>query len=136
MVREVLRLEEEAMRRSEVTVTVTGEAGTLVDLDGDAMRRALRNVLLNAVEAGATALSVSVSRGAREVVIAVADNGPGMSAKQTRQAFEPFFTTKAQGTGLGLAISRQELEEVGGRLECESMPGEGTRFWLVSPLKR
>jgi len=136
MVREVLRLEEEAMRRSEVRVTVTGEAGTLVDLDGDAMRRALRNVLLNAVEAGATALSVSVSRGEREVVIEVADNGPGMSAEQTRQAFEPFFTTKAQGTGLGLAISRQELEEIGGRLECASMPGEGTRFWLVSPLKR
>jgi two-component system sensor histidine kinase FlrB len=136
MVREVLRLEEEALRRSSVVATVTGEAGSLVDLDGDAMRRALRNVLLNAVEAGARTVSVSVTRTESEVVIEVADDGPGMDAGQTRQAFEPFFTTKAQGTGLGLAISRQELEEVGGRLECESTPGEGTRFWLVSPLKR
>ncbi|MFT5686085.1 MAG: C4-dicarboxylate-specific signal transduction histidine kinase [Myxococcota bacterium] len=136
MVREVLRLEEEAMRRCEVVATVIGEAGTLVDLDGDAMRRALRNVLLNAVEAGATALIVSVTQGENEVVIEVADDGPGMDARESRQAFEPFFTTKAQGTGLGLAISRQELEEVGGRLECESTLGKGTRFWLISPLRK
>lgn len=133
MVREVLRLEEESLRRSSVEASVTGEEGRLVDLDGDAMRRALRNVLLNAVEAGATTLAVSVLLASGEVIIEVNDNGPGMDAQQARQAFEPFFTTKAQGTGLGLAISRQELEEVGGRLECESAPDCGTRFWLIAP---
>ena len=133
MVREVLRLEDEALRRSSVAARVTGEEGRLVELDGDAMRRALRNVLLNAVEAGATQLEVSVQLESGEVSIEVSDNGPGMDEQQARQAFEPFFTTKAQGTGLGLAISRQELEEVGGRLECESTPSGGTRFWLVAP---
>ena len=133
MVREVLRLEDEALRRSSVAAHVTGEEGRLVELDGDAMRRALRNVLLNAVEAGATQLEVSVQLETSEVIIEVSDNGPGMDEQQARQAFEPFFTTKAQGTGLGLAISRQELEEVGGRLECASSTNGGTRFWLVAP---
>ena len=80
-------------------------------------------------------MSVVVSLDEASVVIEVADNGPGMDARQTQKAFEPFFTTKAQGTGLGLAISRQELEEVGGELRCESVAGVGTRFFLVSPLK-
>ncbi|MEL6342590.1 MAG: ATP-binding protein [Myxococcota bacterium] len=135
MVREVLRLEEEALRRAQVAVRLNGaEVERLIELDGDAMRRALRNVLLNAVEAGAQQLEITVQSTDLNLEIAVRDDGPGMEIAQTKKAFEPFFTTKAKGTGLGLAISRQELEEVGGALRCESAPGAGSTFTLVTPL--
>jgi signal transduction histidine kinase len=44
--------------------------------------------------------------------------------------FEPFFTTKPRGTGLGLAIVQKRLDEIGGRIECESpwKEGRGTKF--------
>lgn len=71
--------------------------------------------------------------------VAIADNGAGMSAEVQQQIFNPFFTTKpiGQGTGLGLAISYQIIaEQHGGRLECQSAPGEGTTFTMTLPLRR
>ena len=134
MVREILRLEEEALRRAGVVVTHTATETRLVELDSDALRRALRNVLLNAVEAGASTLRIETLIGDSDLTITVVDDGPGMDAAQIKQAFEPFFTTKAQGTGLGLAISRQELEDIGGSLRCESQPGAGSVFTLTCPI--
>ena len=68
------------------------------------------------------------------VVVSVTDDGPGMDADQLARIFEPFYTTKAKGTGLGLAISRQELEDIGGSLVCESAPGRGSTFRVTLPV--
>lgn len=136
MVREILRQEEAALQRAGVTVHYDSPEPCLVEMDSDAVRRALRNLLLNAVEAGASTVSLDVVvDGPSQVLnITVTDDGPGMDAEQIRLAFEPFFTTKAQGTGLGLAISRQELEDIGGTLRCESSRGHGSTFYLTCPL--
>jgi signal transduction histidine kinase len=134
IVRDVVRVEEAALARESVAVRVAGDAGGVGELDVDALRRALRNLVLNAVEAGAQTLEVDVARRGERVRIAVTDDGPGMSEAEVARAFDPFFTTKAQGTGLGLAISRQELEDVGGELGCESTPGEGSVFWIEVPV--
>ncbi|MGB3767266.1 MAG: ATP-binding protein [Phormidesmis sp.] len=70
------------------------------------------------------------------VRIAIADNGPGMSAKTQAKLFDPFFTTKdiGKGTGLGLSISYQIIvDKHGGRLSCESVMGEGTKFTIEFP---
>jgi C4-dicarboxylate-specific signal transduction histidine kinase len=56
--------------------------------------------------------------GEQEVVIEVADSGPGLDAAQREHLFEPFFTTKREGNGLGLWISRSLLERYGGELEA------------------
>ena len=133
LAREVVRLEEEALRRAGVTTTVEGSGG-VVDLDADALRRALRNVVRNAVEAEATHIGVTVGVGEDDVTITVTDDGPGMDMATARRAFEPFYTTKARGTGLGLAISRAELEDVRGSLRCASQPGAGTTFTLTVPV--
>ena len=105
-------------------------------MSGDALSRALRNVVRNAVEAESSTLNIDVSSTEQEIAIRVTDNGPGMTAEQVGRVFEPFFTTKAKGTGLGLAISRQELEDAGGRLSCTSEPGQGTTFTLHLPTQR
>ena len=70
------------------------------------------------------------------VRIAIADNGPGMSAKTQAKLFDPFFTTKdiGKGTGLGLSISYQIIvDKHGGRLSCESAIGKGTKFTIEFP---
>ena len=67
-------------------------------------------------------------------MVSVTDDGPGMDAVQVARIFEPFYTTKAKGTGLGLAISRQELEDIGGSLVCESVPGHGSTFRVTLPV--
>ena len=129
----VLRLEEEALRRAGVQVDFAPADLGVVELDGDALRRAVRNVLRNAVEAGAAAVELTVERRDQHVVVIVRDDGPGMTGEQRDRAFEPFYTTKSRGTGLGLAISRQDLERAGGSLRCESQPGQGSMFSLEMP---
>jgi signal transduction histidine kinase/HAMP domain-containing protein len=133
LVEQVLNVEDEVLRRAGVGATVQGTRGFIVDLDVDALSRALRNMVLNAVEAECSTLDIAIDASDQGVDITVRDDGPGMTADQVSRVFEPFFTTKAKGTGLGLAISRQELEHVGGRLSCTSKPGAGTTFSLFLP---
>jgi signal transduction histidine kinase len=78
------------------------------------------------------------SRGAYAFV-RIRDNGPGIPPEIRSRLFDPFFTTKpvGQGTGLGLSISHQIIVEThGGRLLCQSTPGEGTEFCIVIPLRQ
>jgi signal transduction histidine kinase len=68
-----------------------------------------------------------------EVVIEIADTGPGIPAQVLPSVCEPFFTTRQEGTGLGLAIAKRYVEQNGGRLEIESSPGSGTRVRVRLP---
>jgi signal transduction histidine kinase len=65
--------------------------------------------------------------------VCIADNGPGIPAKNLPHVFEPFFTTKPTGTGLGLAITRRIIDAHGGRITVESQPGQGCCFELRLP---
>lgn len=72
-----------------------------------------------------------------EVLISIRDNGEGMSEEVKTKVFDHLFTTKlvGQGTGLGLAIARQIVEEKhGGRLDVQSVPGQGTEFCIRLPI--
>ncbi len=108
----------------------------------------IQQVLLNLIRNAAQAvqddqqkhpeISVTVSEDEEHVIIAVADNGPGMPDEIARHVFEPFFTTKeiGQGTGLGLSVSYFIItEHHGGTIEVESKPGEGTCFIIQLPKK-
>ncbi|MCU0541230.1 MAG: trifunctional serine/threonine-protein kinase/ATP-binding protein/sensor histidine kinase [Oscillatoriaceae cyanobacterium Prado104] len=71
------------------------------------------------------------------VTIAIADNGKGMSESVKSRIFDHLFTTKgvAKGTGLGLAIARQiVVEKHGGKIEVDSVLGQGTKFEIVLPV--
>ncbi|MBD2037419.1 PAS domain-containing protein [Leptolyngbya sp. FACHB-321] len=73
------------------------------------------------------------------VLIAIADNGPGIPEAVRQKLFDPFFTTKpvGKGTGMGLSISYQIItERHGGSLQCQSSTGEGTEFLIEIPLKQ
>ena len=102
-----------------------------------ALRDALSNLLLNALQAIPAGGSVSI--GAMEIagglLITVADSGPGIPPALADRIWEPFFTTKQRGTGLGLAIVRKRMEEIGGSAEIRpSSNGGGALFELRLPL--
>ncbi|MBY0344263.1 MAG: response regulator [Sphingomonadales bacterium] len=108
--------------------------------DGLRLRQILLNLIGNAVkftEAGHISVSYRVSR--HELRVSVADSGIGISPLQLETIFLPFTQGQADtarrfgGTGLGLSISRQLAALLGGRIEVESQPGEGSRFTLVLP---
>ena len=129
----LLAMDEGALSKAGLSVTIRAEDLRSVEFDTDAVTRAIRNLLRNAAEAGATHMQVDVSEAPVHLEFALSDNGPGLDSEQTAQAFDPFYTTKTRGTGLGLAISRQEIEEIGGTLVCDVRYTDGARFVLSIP---
>ncbi|HJX93041.1 MAG TPA: ATP-binding protein [Pyrinomonadaceae bacterium] len=103
-----------------------------------AVRDALSNLLLNALQAttrgGKVSLSASVDNA--ELVIGVQDTGPGVPIELREQIWEPFFTTRQRGTGLGLAIVRKRVQEVGGSASLATFQnGHGALFLLRVPIE-
>ncbi|MBK9750656.1 MAG: GAF domain-containing protein [Chloroflexi bacterium] len=70
--------------------------------------------------------------------VKVWDNGPGIPTEIVTEIFKPFFTTKpaGEGTGLGLHICRQVVDRVGGTINVESQPEQGTTFTIRLPVTR
>ena len=82
-------------------------------------------------------ITISAARDHAGWRITVADNGIGMRPEYTEQIFEPFTRLHGpreySGTGMGLAICRKIVENAGGRIWAESVPGEGSRFHIHWP---
>lgn len=119
-----------------VTQEVRTDGGPFVVLgQHDALQRAMANVLLNAVDAvqGKGAISVRVTGRNGLVTLAVRDDGVGIPPETLARIWEPYVTSKTGGTGLGLAIVKQTVASHGGRVEAESVPGEGTEIRLHLP---
>lgn len=90
---------------------------------------ALRNIIDNALKAGATRLELDCDcKAPHEVVMSIRDNGHGMSEQTIRQVFEPFFTTRdvGAGRGLGLTVSYSIIRQHQGSIEFQSDVGVGT----------
>ncbi|HJO27443.1 MAG TPA: ATP-binding protein [Planctomycetota bacterium] len=101
-----------------------GAEPCLVFADPGALRRALINLVSNALEAmpGGGELSVCVRAEGKNVSVEIGDTGKGLSAEVRESLFEPYFTTRTQGTGLGLAIVRRVVEELGGTISLDDGP--------------
>ncbi len=115
----------------EITVA-SATAPPTWSLDGPRIRQVIVNLIDNAVAAGPP-VAVDVRTDKRQLVIEVADQGPGVPAEDREKIFEPFFTGKTQGTGLGLAIARRVVELHGGTLSVHSSPRGGALFRAEIP---
>ncbi len=138
---EAVRLLEPQARRHGVSVRLEGASPLPpVQADGTQIEQVMLNLMLNGVEAAATAgkrprevvVATAVHQDAVEV--AVRDSGGGLAPAVQRRLFEPFVTTKTNGLGLGLAISRSIVELHGGKLWASSPPGAGATFRFFLPL--
>jgi nitrogen fixation/metabolism regulation signal transduction histidine kinase len=112
-----------------------------VHADRDQLRRALLNLVQNALEATAAEerpgppgpVRVRASAEGASLRLEVRDDGPGLSEEQRAQLFVPGFTTKPHGSGLGLTLVERIVAEHGGTLEVRSAPGRGTAIELRIP---
>jgi len=98
------------------------------------------NLFTNAAHAmgkgGQLSLRARIDLGARAVLLDIEDSGAGIEPEHLPLVFEPFFTTKSEGrgSGLGLSIVRGILDALGGTIDVDSVPGQGTTFTLTLPI--
>jgi len=136
-----------AVAREVATGAATGGVRLVVDepdgvcevrADRLVLRRILENLVGNAVDAareggGTVTVTVAPTDDRERVRIGVADDGPGLAPDELARVFEDFYTTKPGGTGLGLSVARRLVNDLGGSLKAESVPGEGSRFTVELP---
>jgi signal transduction histidine kinase/DNA-binding response OmpR family regulator len=112
----------------------------LLYCDRTRVRQVLLNLLSNAgrfTERGGC--TVSAERDEAQIVVSVADTGPGIAPEQQGRVFEPFqqadgsIRRRYGGTGLGLSISKRFVEMHDGRMWLESLPGQGSTFRFSLP---
>lgn len=121
---------EEAHLPSACEVTIDIAAEVMVSADATKLKRVVKALLRNAVEAVEAARTPIVCVGASvlasgAVVLTVEDNGVGLAPDIAQRALEPFFSTKEAGTGLGLAVARKYIEAHGGAIAFDSSPALG-----------
>ncbi|HET7435493.1 MAG TPA: ATP-binding protein [Thermoanaerobaculia bacterium] len=103
-------------------------------MDPEQIRRAVGNLLKNAVEATESGdIRVSARRAPHRVVIEVADPGRGVPDADKEKLFLPYFSTKGRGTGLGLAIVHRIVRDHDGHIHVHDNHPKGTRFEIELP---
>ncbi|HSC28459.1 MAG TPA: ATP-binding protein, partial [Vicinamibacterales bacterium] len=134
---EAVELVQPSLEEKGLTMTVgLGTEPCVVLGNHQEMEELFLNLLLNAHDAAPSGgtVTVEVTRGDAHVVVAVADNGPGIPPELLERVFEPLFTTKARGSGLGLAISSGIAQAHGARLRAGNRPTGGAVFTVEFPL--
>lgn len=110
-----------------------------INMDRDKLLIAFRNLIKNAIEAMDNNNKESliylssyheVLDGEEFFTVSVTDTGNGIEKKDLRRIFEPYFTSKDKGTGIGLAIVEKIISEHNGRIDVDSIIGEGTTFFI------
>ena len=103
----------------------------LIYADESLIAHVVTNLLKNAVEAGATSISISAYTTPDDsIFIDISNNGNPIPSEEAQQIFVPFFTTKPTGSGIGLSISRQIMKQSGGSLELIKSDTTSTLFRL------
>ena len=114
-------------------------SSVLIKGDGEKLRQAFLNIIMNALQASSPGGSLEISTATNDRTnlceIRFSDKGAGIAAATLERVFDPFFTTKPAGTGLGLAVTKKIIESHGGALAVESAVGSGTTVTVSLPLQ-
>ena len=115
-------------------VEVSGTKGSFINGIRFEIVRLLQNLVKNALEAGATHVSVGVQRSGDQIVLSVADNGSGLPPAMLESILKkPIESTKAHGTGLGMTICRHIAAAHRGEMSVSARTGGGTVFTISFP---
>jgi two-component system, NtrC family, sensor kinase len=135
-------------RTHQVDLEVHCAADPAVECDPGQIQQVLIALMVNAIEAmssppasapgGRLEIRSDTAGDAGSVRICLSDTGVGMTPEVKNHIFEPFYTTKSdgKGVGLGLAIAYGIVERHHGRIEVETVPGRGSVFTVVLPLRQ
>ena len=123
------------IEQSGVTVRIDAQEVPLVAAFPFALRRALLNVLVNALQFAPKDSEVEIALHAAHgrVTLDVRDRGPGILPEQRARMFEMFVTTRPEGTGLGLFLARTAIRRCGGEIEALARPDGGTIIRITLP---
>jgi signal transduction histidine kinase len=127
----------EEARRRQIDYRTAVNSRPVIVSDGDRVLQIVSNLLDNAFrwtpDGGTIELTLRADDGT--VAVGVSDTGPGIGPDERERIFRPFWSRDGGGTGLGLAIARELALALGGRIELDTAPGEGSRFKLVLPAR-
>lgn len=105
--------------------------------DHELIENVILNLSLNAIQSipenGTIKFTTRYNTNRKIIVIAISDNGSGITAKTGTEIFKPFYTTRTKGTGLGLAISKDIIEKHKGQLWYENNTDQGCTFFISLP---
>lgn len=130
----ILSLIEPYRDMTRIAVTA-GESLPAFHGDQTLLKQVYTNVLQNAIQSGATNITITVNV-KQHWIIKIADDGKGIPPENIDKIFDPYFTRREKGTGLGLAIVRRIVENHDGTISVASTVGKGTEFTLTFPLKK
>ena len=127
-------------RRAQVELDVPSSLSPIKG-DASALRRALQNLISNALKYGGKSAWVGVRAWSHEgqVKVRVSDRGPGIAGAEVRRVFEPFYRGRdavkgqIQGSGLGLSVVKRIVEDHGGNVSLSARPEGGTAFTISFP---
>lgn len=126
----------ELARSRRIALECAADGGE-ANFDPEQMRRAVDNLILNAIQMApvGTAVNVAARKDRDKLIVAVRDEGSGPPPKIREHLFEPFVTTRADGTGLGLSIVREVATAHGGTARLGHSEA-GTVFEIVVPCRQ
>lgn len=115
---------------------------TMIQADADLIQQVFMNLLGNAIKFAASAIQINISKGDKEYIIEITDDGKGIDAGMEELIFDKFFQAKNQtlkkpeGTGLGLAISKKIIELHGGKIWVNKGFTKGAQFVFTLPYEQ
>jgi signal transduction histidine kinase len=144
--REVQKLMEPELEKSEIKLVLDGIAQAQIRIDPQQIKQVLINLVQNAADSigknGTVTLRARLDekrlneRQMDVVILEVHDTGKGISPEAEKRLFDPFFTTKDFGTGLGLPIAARIVEKHRGALQYQSQAERGATFGIILPLHK
>ena len=141
LVQEVVQLFEATGPGHRLELSLPDQA-LVVECDPLRVEQILSNLMSNAIKYSPSASKVEISlfRDADEAVIAVRDHGIGIAEQDLAHLFEPFRRSRLAeetipGAGLGLYVVRRLIDAHKGRIEVDSSPGRGAKFYVRLPLQ-
>jgi signal transduction histidine kinase len=134
IVGEVVREAQGQARLRRITIEHNESNNILVEGDATSLRRAITNLVQNALQHCRSKVSVEIVVSDREAQVHVRDDGRGIRPQDMKRLFKPFERGREGGTGLGLAITVALLELHEGKLGAESVEGQGSTFTAHVPL--
>lgn len=138
-IQNIIELHEKTLSKAQINVNLICGPTMEVELNLEAMKHILINLISNAIYAIKTdgVIHIQCSNKNDRLKVEIKDTGCGISEDKLSQVFNPFYTTKApgEGTGLGLYIVYSEIEKLGGSIRVLSQEGVGTTFKISLPYK-